>query len=196
MKIIQCAQGTEEWFKARLGIPSASNFDKIVTTKGEPSKQAIKYLFKLAGEKVSGKQEETYQNDAMKRGVLLEDEARQLYQLMNDVAVEQVGFCVDNGYGCSPDGLVGEDGMIEIKCPSIATHVEYILEGKLPTEYFQQVQGQLLVTGRTWCDFVSYYPGIKPLIVRVTRNEKFIDVLKAELEGFVNSLEETVNKIK
>jgi predicted phage-related endonuclease len=197
VKIINCQQGTDEWFLSRLGVPSASCFDKIVTMKGEPSKQAEKYLFKLAGEKVSGKAEETYQNDAMKRGVEMEDQARQLYQILTDTQVEQVGFCVaDGGYGCSPDGLVGEDGMIEIKCPSIAVHVEYLLGGKLPSDYFQQCQGQLLVTGRKWSDFVSFYPGLKPLIVRVTPDEKFITALRAELEQFCVRLNETINKIK
>jgi putative phage-type endonuclease len=195
--IHNCAQGTQEWFDVRLGLPSASCFDRIVTMKGEPSKQSEKYLFKLAGEKVSGKAEESYQNDAMKRGVEMEDQARQMYQIMQDAIVEQVGFCVsEGGWGCSPDGLVGEDGMIEIKCPSIAVHVEYLLNGKLPSDYFQQTQGQLLVTGRKWVDFVSFYPGLKPLIVRVTPDVEFHQKLKAELEKFVIRLNDVINSIK
>lgn len=196
MRIIDCIQGTPEWFAARLGVPSASNFDKIVTTKGEPSKQAQKYMYKLAGEYVSGSQEDTYQNAAMLRGTELEDEARAYYQMLNDVMVQQVGFCIADGFGCSPDGLVGEHGLVEIKCPSVAVHVEYILNGKLPTAYFQQVQGQLLVTGREWCDFISYYPLLRPFIIRVGRDSDFIDTLAKELKSFCKQLNETSERIK
>ena len=176
MKIINCVQGTPEWFQARCGIPSASNFDKIITTKSEPSKQAEKYLYKLAGERVSKTIEESYQNGAMLRGTEMEDEARKLYELVTDNVVEKVGFCVtdDDRAGCSPDGLIGTDGGMEIKCPNMATHVGYLIDGKLPTDYFQQVQGGLYVTGRKWWDFVSYFPAIKPFIIRVERDEKFI----------------------
>lgn len=196
MEIFDCIQGEEDWFKARLGIPTSSSFDKIITTAGLPSKSAEKYMFKLAGEFVSGKSEETYQNAAMQRGTELEDEARQLYQIVNDVEVEQVGFCLAEGYGCSPDGLVGKDGMLEIKCPSVSVHVEYLLKGKLPTAYFQQVQGQMLVTERKFCEFISYYPGIKPFIIRVERDEEFLAKLEVELEKFCAELKETINKIR
>lgn len=195
MKIIDCQQGTPEWLQARCGVPSSSNFDKIITTKGEPSKQAEKYMYKLAGERVSGTIEETYQNGAMQRGTEMESEARQLYEIITDTEVRQVGFCLADGYGCSPDGMVGDKGLIEIKCPSMAVHVGYLIEGKLPAEYFQQVHGQLLVTGREWVDFISYYPGIKPFIFRVERDEKFLEALMAELKTFCERLEETVKKI-
>ena len=198
MKIIQCEQQTPEWFQARCGVPSTSNFDKIVTTKGEPSKQAEKYMFRLAGERITGSQEETYQNQAMQRGCELEAEARSFYELMTGETVEQVGFCLtdDSRAGCSPDGIVGEDGLIEIKCPMMATHVGYLLDNKLPTDYFQQTQGQLFVTGRKWLDFISYYPAMKPLVIRVERDEEFIKKLEVELKVFCEKLEETVNKIK
>lgn len=148
---------------------------------------------------MSGTCEDTYQNATMLRGIELEGEARNFYQIVNDVEVQQVGFCISDGdhkYGASPDALVGDDGGLEIKCPSMAVHVEYLLNGKLPTTYFQQVQGGLLVTSRKWWDFVSYYPGIKPLIVRVERDEVFIGKLKSELEKFCKDLDVVVNKIK
>ena len=189
-------QGSPEWFAIRCGVPSASHFKEIVTSKGEPSKSAEKYMFKLAGEFVSGHPEETYQSGAMARGCELEEEARQLYQIINDVEVKEVGFCKEGGYGCSPDGLINKDGMLEIKCPSAAVHVEYLLKGKLPTTYLQQVQGQMLVTGRKYCEFVSYYPGIKPFIIRVNRDEVFLAKLKTELKLFCLNLNETINKIK
>jgi putative phage-type endonuclease len=198
MKIITCEQRSAEWFEARLGIPSASCFSQIITCKGEPSKQAQKYMYKLAGEKVSGKAEETYQNAAMLRGVEMEDEARQLYQIITNTEVVQVGLCLSDGeyqYGCSPDGLVGKNGGMEIKCPTIATHVEYLLNNALPSEYFQQVQGSLFVTGLKWWDFMSYYPGLKPLIIRVTPDKAFHKALKTEIEGFCIKLNEVIHQI-
>jgi putative phage-type endonuclease len=198
MKMISVAQRTPEWYAARAGKPTASGFDRIVTSDGKPSKQAQKYMYQLAGEKILGMPEETYQNAAMQRGVELEAEARQYYELVTGTTVQEVGFCLDDteSFGCSPDGLVGEDGLIEIKCPSLAVHVDYLLRGALPSDYIQQVQGQLLVTGRKWCDFVSYYPGIRPLVVRVARNEDFIKKLSVELELFCADLKTVINKIQ
>lgn len=197
--IIDCQQGTPEWFAARLGVPSASNFDLIITTKSERSKQREKYLYRLAGEKVSGKQEETYQNSAMIRGIAMEAEARQLYEIISGETVIQTGFWLTEGetiYGASPDGVVGKDGLLEIKCPLISTQVAYLLSGELPLDYYQQTQGQLLVTGREWVDFVSFYPGLKPLIVRVERDKKFLKALEDELSVFCKELEVIINKIK
>ena len=199
MKIIDVTQGTPEWHLARCGIPSASNFDKIVDIDGKPSKQRKKYLYQLAGERIAGKSEETYQNAAMLRGKELEAEARQFYELTNGVTVEQVGFCVTEGkviFGASPDGLVGKDGLVEIKCPLIYTHVGYLLAEALPSDYIQQVQGQLLVTGRKYCDFISYFPGLKPLVVKVEPDKKFQKALAIELELFAKELNEIVEKIK
>ena len=196
MKIIDCVQGTPEWIKARCGVPSASSFDKIITTKGEPSKQRTKYLWQLAGETVTGIPEENYSNSIMERGKIVEAEARQLYELISGQEVAQVGFCLAEGYGASPDGLVATEGLLELKCPIIATQVGYLLDNTLPTDYFQQVQGQLLVTGRKWVDFVSYYPGLKPLIIRVKRDEGFLKALKVELELFIGELKEVISKIR
>lgn len=196
MKIINCEQGSLEWFEARLGIPSSSNFDKIITTAGKPSKQREKYMYRLAGEAVSGVLEESYQNAAMLRGIEMEDEAKQLYTLITGNEVIEVGFCVEEGYGASPDGLIAEKGCLELKCPLVATHVGYLLANKLPTDYFQQVQGQLLVTGREWADFMSYSPGLKPMIVRVNRDETFINALKIELAVFCEELRVVIGKIK
>lgn len=198
MIIIDCVQNSVEWHTHRIGIPTASNFDKIVTSKGEPSKQRKKYMYQLAGERILGKAEETYQNGSMLRGQELENEARNLYQMLTDEEVKKIGFCLVGGkfkYGSSPDSFVGEDGGLEIKCPNLSTHVQYLMDGDLPTDYFQQVQGNMLVTGRKWWDFASYYPGLKPLVFRVYREEKFILALKDELEKFCQELDEIVKKI-
>ena len=197
MKILDIEQQTQEWYTAKAGLPSSSNFDKIVTTKGDFSKQAQQYMYRLAGERITGERESTFQSAAMKRGCILEEEARVLYEMLTGETVNQVGLCIaDEGFVTSPDGLVGDDGLLEVKCPLMATHVEYLLKGKLPMTYFQQVQGQLLVTGRKWCDFMSYYPAMKPLIVRVERDEDFINTLKDTLIGFCKELDIMVEKIK
>jgi len=196
---IDCEQGSQEWFDVKLGVPSASNFDKIVTMKGEPSKQAQKYMYQLTAERVSGVREETFQSQAMTRGIEMEAEARGLYEIATGATVDLCGLCFKDEaklFGASPDGLVGEDGCIEIKCPNAATHVGYLLGKKLPSEYFQQTQGQLLVTGRKWNDYVSYFPGLKPLIVRVVRDEVFLEALEKELNNFVTELNKLVNQIK
>lgn len=196
MKIINCIQNSPEWFAAKCGIPSASNFDKLLTANGTVSKQRTKYLYRLAGETITGMQEESYQNVAMLRGKELEAEGRQLYQLISGQEVKEVGFCLAEGYGASPDGFVGENGLLEIKCPIMATHIGYLLENKLPIDYLQQIQGQLLVTNREWVDFMSYYPGIKPLIVRIKRDEIFLEILTKELKVFCKELKVIVKKIK
>ena len=196
MKIIDCVQGSPEWHAAKCGVPSASNFDKLLTADGKVSKQRTKYLYRLAGETITGIPENGYQSEAMLRGQELEAEARELYQLITGQEVKQVGFCQENGYGCSPDGLVGKDGLVEIKCPNMATHIGYLLEDKLPIEYFQQLQGQLFVTGRKWVDFFSYYPGLRPFPFRVERDEKFLKALEVELKTFCKELKEVVKRIK
>ena len=198
MKIFDCEQGTPEWNNVRCGLPTSSNFDKIVTADGKPSKQREKYLYTVAGEKVSGIKEDTFQSFAMTKGIEKEAEARNYYKLHHDVEVQEVGFCLaDNGlYGCSPDGLVGKDGGLEVKCPLIHTHVSYMIKGKLLEDYFQQAQGSLFVTGRKWWDIMSYYAGLKPVIIRVTPDKAFHKALEIELELFCKELDELVTKIK
>jgi len=184
MKTYDYEQGSDEWHKVRLGIPTASEFDKILTGTGKPSTQANAYINKLLAEVITGKPVSTFQKtDAMERGNELEQEAADYYSMLNDVELEKTGFCTDDAglYGCSPDRLIGEEGLLEIKCPLAHTHVEYLLSGKMDTGYIPQVQGQLLVTGRKWCDFMSYHPDMPPMIVRIERNEQYISSLQQEL---------------
>lgn len=199
MIAVDIEQGSQEWLLARVGIPTASKFDSIITTKGEPSKEFQKYLYQLAGERVTGIPSESFSNGWTERGSKFEDEARNHYSLFRDVEIQQVGICYlneDKKIGCSPDGLIGEDGGLELKCPAIHTHVEYLIQNKVPTKYFTQVQGNLYVTGRKWWDFVSFYPGIKPLVIRCERDEAFIAKLDAALRDFCKQLEELVLKIQ
>jgi len=194
-------QGTSSWFALRLGIPSGSNFDKIVTMKGVPTKQREKYLYQLAGELLLGEKEETHATPAMLRGTLLEGEARKYYEFDENIDVIQVGFIfVDDTrrFGISPDGLVGKNGLVEIKCPSLAVHLKYLDKGILPSAYFQQVQGQILVSGREWVDFFSYFPheNIPNFKLRVYRDDDFIGKLWSELDIFVEELGNLVEKLK
>jgi putative phage-type endonuclease len=192
-------QGSPEWNSARCGIPTASGFDKIVTTKGALSKSSEKYMYQLAAERITKRQEESYKNGIMDRGLEMEDQARAMYEILTGNDVETVGICYYDDrktIACSPDGLVGKDGLLEIKCPSSAVHVSYLLEGVLPTEYFQQVQGQLFVTGRKWCDFFSFYPNLPPFLLRVESDKEFIKKLQVELEVFVKQLSEVIEKIR
>jgi len=174
MLIIDCKQGTEEWLRARIGIPTASEFSKIITpAKMQPSKSADGYINKLVGEWMTGEPDETFKSELMDRGTELEDEARDYYTFHTDQEVTQIGFCLEDAkrFGCSPDGLIGEDGGLEIKCPSRGVHIGYLISNKIPTVYLLQVLGSLLVTGRDWWDFISYYPGIEPLIIRTGRKD-------------------------
>ena len=198
MIIIDCIQGSELWLKIRTGIPCSSNFDRIITTKGESSTQRQKYLYQLAGERLTGMPMETYTNGNMERGKELEASARAAYEFITDNEVKQVGFCLNSeerNYGCSPDGLIGDDGGIEIKCPTLPVAVEYLDKGILPTAYFQQVQGCMLITGRAWWDFVSYHPSLPLLIMRTVRDVKFTDELRVQLHIFQQELTDLTKKI-
>ncbi len=198
MIVVDVKQGSPAWLTARGCIPTSSCFDMIVTSKGEPSKSRTKYLYKLAGQRVSGVYEESYKSAAMERGTEMEAQAKLAYEFINDVKIDEVGFCVSDcgRYGSSPDGLIGEDGLIEIKCPIITTQVGYLLDNSFPTDYVQQVQGELLVTGRKWADFFSFFPGMKPLQIRVYPDPKFQEALKRELIAASEELENIVKKLQ
>ena len=196
MRIDQNEQGSPEWLAARLGIPSASMFAKLVTTKGIWSASADAYINQLVAERLTGEREEVFQSHHMLRGTELEPDARDLYSLISDAEVTEVGFCLHDtlSAGCSPDGLIGAEGGLEIKAPAPATHVEYLRGGVLPSKYKQQVMGCLWITGREWWDFVSYHPTMKPLIVRVERDEEYIAALEKCVTKAVNLIEENVEK--
>lgn len=193
------AQGSPGWFQARLGNPGASNASKIITTKGEPSKQATEYMYQLAGELIAGKPEETYQSFNMQKGTEREAEARMVFEMENEIEVRQVALVYKDEkrmFHCSPDGLIGNDSGIEIKCPMLKTHVSYLLAGKLPTDYFGQVQMSLYVTEREHWTFCSYYPDLPMFKIRVERDEKYIKLLSDELDRFCYDLAALVAKLR
>ena len=192
MRIINCEQRSDEWYAARLGVPSASSFGKIVDGSGNASKQQTDYLYKLAAQRLTGTREDTYMSAAMAEGIEREETSRWVYAMESGVVVEEVGFCLSDcgRFGASPDGLVGSEGLVELKNPIGGTAVAYLLNGALPSTYFQQVQGQLLVTGRDWCDFVSYYPNLPLLVIRCYREEEFLSKLEEELNQFCDKLDD------
>lgn len=197
MRILDVVQGDPEWHQARLGIPSASNFAKLVTSTGKPSASAEGYINQLIAEAVTGERADFYTNAHMERGTALEPEARAYYEFMQDAETKEVGFCLHDTVraGCSPDALVGTGGL-EIKCPSGAVHVSYLRSGGLPVAYKQQVMGCMWITGAEWWDFLSYHPNLPSLLIRVERDQKYIDLLAAEVAKAAELIQEQVKKIK
>lgn len=199
MRIVECAQYDQTWWAARRGVPTASEFDCIITPeKAEASKGAFKYICRLIADQYDpdyGYAEE-YVSVAMRNGTLMEPTARDWYQFERKAEVQQVGFCVtDCGrFGSSPDSLVGDDGALELKCPEPHTHVEYLIRGVLPIKYKPQCHGHLIVTGRAWCDFMSYSPGLPSLLVRVFPDE-YTDRLRDLLETFWTDYQSTVKQL-
>lgn len=188
MRIIECAQGSEQWWQARCGVPSASNFSRIITPKtGKLSAQAHGYICELLADRILGTPLgiESYTSRPMQDGIDTEPEARAWYEAEHDVDVRQVGFVTtdDGRFGCSPDGLVGGLGGLELKCPTAKTHVGYLLAGDLPDAYRCQVHGCLAVTGAEWWDFVSYCRDIPPFRIRVLPDD-FTEALRKALDEF------------
>jgi hypothetical protein len=177
MKAIETQQRSEEWFNLRRGIPTASRFDKIITAKkGDASSAQDSLINELISESILPAEQGVirYVSAEMEQGMILEAEARCRYELDHATGpVSEVGFVLhDSGlFGGSPDALVGEDGGVEIKCPSGPVHVSYFRGGVLPDCYKQQVHGYMAVTGRNWWDFYSYCRNLPPFYLRVTRDE-------------------------
>jgi hypothetical protein len=202
VKIIPCKQGTIEWWEARRGIPTASNFHKLLTAKTlKPSAQADDYICELIADicRLAPPDEaELYTSRAMYNGMLVEPQARRWYELMRDCDVTEVGFCVSEcgRFGCSPDGLCGEQGGLELKCPTLKTHIGYLLAGGgLPDDYRAQVHGSLIISGREWWDFVSYAPGLQPILVRVEPDDYTIK-LRAAMEAFYPRFQDSLRLIQ
>lgn len=199
MQILDCVQGSPEWFAARIGVATASNFSKILA-KGD-GKTRNRYLMQLLAEEATGQKADGYTNAQMQWGIDNEPEARQAYEMMFDVDVRQVGFCKHSArIGASPDGLIGDAGLIEIKCPDTVTHLETLFSGRAPSEYKAQIQGQIWVCEREWCDFVSYDPRVvngNPFFcVRVARDDDYIQSqLIPEVTRFVKELEQMISKL-
>lgn len=196
-------QRTEEWFAARCGKVTASRVaDVIAKTKSGYSASRANYLADLVVERLTGKPAATFSNAAMEWGVEQEPAARAAYSAKTGILVEEVGF-IDHPTvamsGASPDGFA-EEGLVEIKCPNTATHLEYVLAQLPPLKYFTQMQWQMACTGRPWCDFVSYDPRLPErlqlLVVRVPRDDENIAMLETEVAKFLAELDDKLNQLE
>lgn len=198
MILYDVKQGTQEWAQARMGIPTASNYHKILTPGGKPSKQAKDYQRHLIAELVMGLPLDAPKTSWMERGSEMESEAVCFYEFDREVAVQEVGFITDDAgrYGASPDRLIGDDGLLEIKCPSPQVHVGYMLYEDVDADYRVQLQGQLFVAERDWTDICSYHPAMPPVIVRVVRDEEYIAKLKDALLEFCDSLDAEKERLR
>lgn len=198
VQIYDCAQNSDEWHRARMGIPTASMFATVMAKgkDGGPSVTRKTYLHKLAGEIITGEPCENYSNAHMERGHAMEGEARDLYGFVHDAPLTRVGF-VRRGYcGCSPDSLIGDDGVLEIKTAFPHVLIEHILADKFPAEHMAQCQGALLVTGRAWLDIAIYYPKMPLFVKRLERNEEYIANLTRALDDFTHELGVVVSRLR
>ncbi|MDA0708499.1 MAG: YqaJ viral recombinase family protein [Proteobacteria bacterium] len=184
MIIHDLKQGSDEWLQKRAGMPTTSNFSNLVTSTGALSKSIDKYATTLAADLYANKDLSEFQgNHYTDRGIELEPHARRFYQLQREVDVEEVGFITDDEeiWGCSPDGLIGDDGMLEIKCMIPTNHIPAIIDWrtkqKMPVKYIQQIQGQMLICNRSYCDLLLYHPDLPSEIIRILPDEAVVNGL-------------------
>lgn len=204
MNIIEsCEQGSAEWLSMRLGKVTASRV-KDVLSKGRgsaPSKTAESYMMELIAEALTGESKPFFENDAMRWGTETEPQARSMYEVNNGfVSVKEVAFVEHNEFiGISPDGLVGDDGLLEIKCPNTTTQLKRALSDDYSADYKAQIQMQLWVTERQWCDFVSFDPRLDCaagyLQQRVERDEEYIEEMKTKVYAFVERMNELIEQL-
>ena len=196
-------QGSDEWFAIRIGKVTASRVaDIIAKTKSGYSTSRDNYMAQLVCERLTNQKAESFTNAAMQHGTETEPLARAAYEALKDVLVDEVGFVPHPTIkmaGASPDGFVGQDGLIEIKCPNTATHIDTLLSESVPTKYFTQMQFQMACTGREWCDFVSFdnrLPEELQLFVkRVPRDDVYIRLIEAEIVQFLAELDDKIEKL-
>lgn len=193
IEIITCEQGSPEWYQARLGLPTASEF-KTVMAKGE-GKTRRTYMLKLLGELMTGESEESYSNAHMERGKAQEADARNLYAFHRQVDPELVGFIKNGPKGCSPDSLIGKNGMLEVKTKLSHLQLEVLLANRVPPEHVAQCQGALWVAEREWIDFCSYRPKLPLFVIRAYRDETYIKKLSSEVDQFLAEMNDLMAKV-
>jgi putative phage-type endonuclease len=195
-------QGTEEWFAARLGRVTASRVQDIVArTKTGYAASRDNYLAQLVCERLTGKGAESFTNAAMAHGTETEPLARAAYEMKNSVLVDEIGFVQHPTLmaGASPDGMVGQDGLIEIKCPQTNTHIETLLSGKIPSKYKAQMTWQMICTGRKWCDFISFDPRLpqelQMFVQRYPYDAEYANKLETEVLLFLAEVDVTLTTL-
>lgn len=188
-------QNSDEWFALRRGKFTASTFKDLFM--GENTQGYKDAIYKVAFERLTNTSPESFTNEYMQRGTELEPEARAWYEFERNIDVVSGGFFEYNSWiGASPDGLIGEDGLLEIKCPKYSTMMDYLIKKELPKTYYYQVHGQLLVTDRQWCDFLAYHPSLPKFVLRVERDKKIDDEILDKLFEAIKKAETIINKLK
>ena len=188
-------QNSDEWFALRRGKFTASTFKELFMGKDTQGyKDAI---YRVAFERLTNQSPESFTNEYMQRGTELEPEARAWYEFEKEVDVESGGFFSYNDWiGASPDGLIGDSGLIEIKCPKFSTMMDYLIKKELPKNYYYQVHGQLFVTDREWCDFIAYHPSLPKFVLRVNRDKEVDKEILEKLFKAIKEVEQIINKLK
>ena len=192
-------QNSPQWMALRLGIPTASNFGKILTATGKISDSREKYMKQLAGETVSGRKEENYQSYRMQKGSEAEAESRRVYEMDNEIEIRQVAFVFKDERrmaGASPDGLIETNGGFETKDAEFAVQIDRLFNGKMITSHVPQCQGGLYICEREYWIFRSYCSGLPSLNIRIERDEKYIARLSEELERFCYELVVMIKRLK
>lgn len=194
MIIHEVEQNTDEWMKVRGGKFTASTFSDLFA---KPSTATYRNAVnKVVFERLTGEIPESFSNKWMERGKELEPQAIEAYELSTFNKVQRVGFVEYSDWiGCSPDGLIGADGMIQVKCPASSTLIEYIMDNEVPRDYMIQIQGELWITERKWSIFYVYHPKLKPLSIRVERDEKLILEIRKNIETAIELAEQRIRKI-
>ena len=196
-------QRSEAWYALRAGLPTASAFSKIVTSTGAERKSRFGYAISLAAEKYAGGSVDTWGgNTHLDRGRTLEEDAISRYEFENDVSVTPVGFVTDDDVtcGCSPDGLVGNYGCVEVKCLKAENHIAALFyfrkNGTVPTDYVQQTQGQMWITERKWSDLIFYHPSLPMIVIRQFPNEAVISGLSEGIKTLITERDEIVKVLR
>lgn len=198
MEIFNHEQGTPEWLQCRIGIPTASEFSTVLAKgkDGGPSLTRAAYMRRIAAEIITGEPLESFKSAAMERGNLMEGDARNYYSMLRDEEPQQVGFIRNGAKGCSPDSLIGENGMLEIKTQRGDLLIETLSKGTFPAEHVAQCQGALWVAERDWIDICVYWPKMPVFIQRAYRDEVYISRLCAAVDAFNTELGSLVNRIR
>jgi len=196
IEVFDMPQGSEEWFAIRRGIVTASEFGTLLMSGRGGGDSKTRRTYMLMGERLTGDPMYHYSNDHMERGHDQEPDARNLYAFQTDLEPVPVGFIKNGPVGCSPDSLVGDKGMLEIKTKLAHLHLEVLLGETVPNEHMAQIQGQLWVAEREWCDFVSYCPKLPIFVKRVERDEAFIDRIKKAVDLFERELVTLMNVVQ
>lgn len=205
MPLIEVEQGTDEWLAMRSGLVTASRMADVMAklkSKNGMAADRRRYLMEVVVGRLTGLNPETYVSPAMQWGLDNEDLAKGAYEISTSSIIEPGGFAIHDKikwFGASPDGLIGDDGLVEVKCPNSDTHIGYILSGEIPDDYKPQMWAEMACTNRSWCDFVSFDPrmpkNLRLFIRRFPRDEPMIAAVEMEVEQFLSEVEAMVEQL-